>query len=57
MTPREAARVMGLPDDYVLPERATAALKVVGDGVAPPVVSWLARAILEPALLGTRAAA
>lgn len=57
MTPREAARVMGLPDSYALPPRATAALKLIGDGVAPPVVAWLARAVLEPSLLRARAAA
>jgi DNA (cytosine-5)-methyltransferase 1 len=50
MTPRETARLMGLSDDYRLPERATSALKVTGDGVAVPVVSWLARHILEPLL-------
>jgi DNA (cytosine-5)-methyltransferase 1 len=57
MTPREAARVMGLPDDYRLPERPTAALALVGDGVAPPVVAWLAANVLEPALAGAEAAA
>ncbi|NIR60098.1 MAG: DNA cytosine methyltransferase, partial [Gammaproteobacteria bacterium] len=31
MTPRETARLMGLADDYRLPARATAALKVTGD--------------------------
>lgn len=50
--PREAARLMGLSDDYVLPERATAALKLCGDGVAVPVVRWIAERILEPALDG-----
>lgn len=50
LSPREAARAMGLPDDYALPERATAALKLVGDGVSPPVVRWIADTILEPAL-------
>jgi DNA (cytosine-5)-methyltransferase 1 len=57
MTPREAARAMGLPDDYVLPEATTAALKLVGDGVSPPVVRWLAESVLEPALGPARAAA
>jgi DNA (cytosine-5)-methyltransferase 1 len=57
MTAREAARIMGLPDDYRLPPRETAALKLVGDGVAPPVVDWLAREVLEPVLAGARAAA
>lgn len=50
LSPREAARVMGLPDCYALPESVTAALKLVGDGVSPPVVRWIAEAILEPAL-------
>jgi DNA (cytosine-5)-methyltransferase 1 len=41
---------MGLGDDYQLPDRATAALKVTGDGVVVPVVAWLARHVLEPLL-------
>lgn len=57
MTPREAARVMGLPEDYALPARPTAALKLIGDGVCPDVVRWLAAAVLEPALARKRAAA
>jgi len=57
MTAREAARAMGLPDDYALPAGATAALKLIGDGVAPPVVRWLADTLLEPALGGLRRAA
>ncbi|WP_293675993.1 DNA cytosine methyltransferase [uncultured Phenylobacterium sp.] len=55
MTPREAARLMGLPDSYVLPRTTTAALHVAGDGVAVPVVRWLAAELLEP-LLAPRAA-
>jgi DNA (cytosine-5)-methyltransferase 1 len=50
ITSREAARLMGLPDSYILPRAATAALHVAGDGVAVPVVRWLAREILEPLL-------
>lgn len=52
LTPREAARLMGLPDSFGLPSAQTAALKVLGDGVAVPVVRALARQVLEPALLG-----
>jgi DNA (cytosine-5)-methyltransferase 1 len=48
ITPREGARLMGLPDSYRLPARATAALHVVGDGVAVPVVRWLAERLLTP---------
>ncbi len=50
LTPREAARLMGLPDSYRLPATSTAALHVAGDGVAVPVVRWLAQALLEPLL-------
>lgn len=57
MNAREAARVMGAPADYILPDRATDALKLLGDGVSPPVVRWIASEILEPALRARRAAA
>ncbi len=50
LTPREAARLMGLGDDYRLPSGETAALKVLGDGVAVPVVRWLAQGVLEPSI-------
>ncbi len=50
LTPREAARLMGLPETYRLPKAATAALHVAGDGVAVPAVRWLAQEILEPLL-------
>lgn len=52
LTAREAARLMGLPETYRLPKAATAALHVAGDGVAVPVVRWLARELLEPLLGG-----
>jgi DNA (cytosine-5)-methyltransferase 1 len=54
MSGREGARLMGLPDDYVLPKGATGALHVVGDGVAVPVVRFLAERLLEPLLRGSR---
>ena len=50
LTAREAARLMGLPDTYRLPKSTTAALHVAGDGVAAPVVRWLAERLLEPML-------
>ena len=50
LTPREGARLMGLPDSYVLPKGSTAAFHVVGDGVAVPVVRWLSAHLLEPLL-------
>ena len=50
IAPREAARLMGLPDSYALPAATTSALMVAGDGVAVPVVRWLAEQLLEPLL-------
>lgn len=48
ISPREAARLMGLPDSYQLPRSQTAGLQVMGDGVAVPVVRWLAETLLAP---------
>ena len=50
LSPREAARLMGLPDSYRLPPRATAAYHLTGDGVVVPVVAHLARHLFEPLL-------
>jgi DNA (cytosine-5)-methyltransferase 1 len=50
LTTRESARLMGLPDDYPLPRRRDDALKLLGDGVVPPVVRYLAANLLEPLL-------
>lgn len=50
VSPREGARLMGLPDTYILPRSQTAGLQVIGDGVAVPVVRWLAQSLLEPLL-------
>lgn len=45
---REAARLMGLPDSYRLPENYNDAYHLAGDGVAVPVVRHLAETLLEP---------
>jgi DNA (cytosine-5)-methyltransferase 1 len=47
---RETARLMGLPDDYVLPEKYNEAYRMTGDGVVVPVVRHLAAQLLEPLL-------
>jgi DNA (cytosine-5)-methyltransferase 1 len=57
LTAREAARLMGLPDSYALPPGLHAGLHVTGDGVAVPVVRWLAGHILAPVLAGPAAVA
>jgi DNA (cytosine-5)-methyltransferase 1 len=51
LSAREAARLMGLPDQYILPQKYNDAYHLVGDGVAVPVVRHLARYILEPLLM------
>ena len=55
MTPREGARLMGLPESYALPRTGTGAFHVIGDGVAVPVVRWLARHLLQPMVAGDAA--
>lgn len=50
LSPRETARLMGLPDSYHLPEKYNDAYHLAGDGVVVPVVRHLAENILEPAL-------
>lgn len=47
---RETARLMGLDEDYRLPERYNDAYHVTGDGVAVPVVRHIAETILRPVL-------
>ncbi len=48
LTPREAARLMGVPEDYPLPAGQTAGLHLVGDAVCVPVVRWLSHHLLAP---------
>ncbi len=48
LSPREAARLMGAPDHYPLPDSQTAALHLLGDGVCVPVVRWLSNHLLAP---------
>lgn len=55
LSPREAARLMGLPDSYVLPSNYNEAYHLAGDGVAVPAVRFLATYLLEPILDGERA--
>lgn len=57
LTGREAARLMGVDDAYRLPASESAALKLMGDAVAVPVVDALARGLFLPALSGQAEAA
>ena len=53
LSPREAARLMGLPDTYELPQNYNEAYHLAGDGVVVPVVRHIAMNILEPVLAGS----
>ncbi len=48
ISPREAARLMGLPETYKLPLRYNDAYHLLGDGVVVPVVAHLRKHILSP---------
>lgn len=50
LSAREAARLMGLPDSYALPANYNEAYHLAGDGVAVPVVRFIAEHLLEPLL-------
>jgi len=46
LSPREAARLMGVPDSYPLPSKYNDAYHLFGDGLAVPVVRWLNKHLL-----------
>jgi DNA (cytosine-5)-methyltransferase 1 len=50
LSPREAARLMGLPESYILPANATKAYRLSGDGLCVPAVRHLAEQLLRPLL-------
>lgn len=52
LSPREAARLMGVKDSYKLPKSYNDAYKLMGDGLAVPAVSWLEQNILFPLAAG-----
>ena len=55
LSSREAARLMGLSDEYKLPESYNEAYHLAGDGVVVPVVRYLAEHLLEPIVLNSQA--
>lgn len=56
LSPREAARLMGLPDTYRLPSNYNDAYHVAGDGVAVPAVRHLAESLFGPIVQSARKA-
>lgn len=54
LSPREAARLMGLADDYILPDNYNEAYHLAGDGLVAPVARFLAEHLIEPILAKNR---
>ena len=52
LSPREATRLMGLQDFNIPPKNAADAYHAAGDGVAVPVLRFVAANLLEPLLDG-----
>jgi DNA (cytosine-5)-methyltransferase 1 len=48
LTPRECARLMGLPERYRLPANYNDAYHLLGDGVVVPAVRYLSESLLWP---------
>ena len=48
MTPREYARLQGVPDEYPITVNGVKALTGFGDAVCVPAISWIAEYILNP---------
>ena len=49
MTPREYARLQGVPDDYpIQKQKINQALTGFGDAVCVPVIAWIAENALNP---------
>ncbi len=48
MTPREYARLQGVPDEYPIIVDGVQALTGFGDAVCVPVISWIAEHVLNP---------
>src|SRR5208337_4622987 len=51
LSPREAARLMGLPESYILPKNYNEAYHLAGDGLVVPVVGFLGAHMLGPLLV------
>lgn len=48
ISPREMARLMGLDEEYLLPDRYNETYHLLGDGVVVPVVAHLRAHLLDP---------
>jgi len=48
LSPRESAKLMGLPDTFILPKKPNEAYHLTGDGVVVPIVAHLERHLFRP---------
>jgi len=48
MTPREYARLQGVPDSFILPNDITKSIFGLGDAVCVPAISWIDENIISP---------
>jgi DNA (cytosine-5)-methyltransferase 1 len=55
LSSREAARLMGLPDSYVLPVTSSKAYKLCGDGLCVPVIRHIAEHLVQRLLMAADA--
>ena len=53
LTPRECARLMGFPDDFVIPVSDTQSYKQFGNSIAVPMVGEVAR-LMKPIILSAK---
>lgn len=54
LSPREAASLMGLSPEFILPTTYNESFRLIGDGVVPQVVRFLADRLLEPLAIHAR---
>ena len=50
MTPREYARLQGVPESYLLPKNEIQSYFAMGDAVCVPAISWIAEKVLKQIL-------
>ncbi len=55
MTPREYARLQGVPDNFFISKNGVQALTGFGDAVCVPVINWITQYALNPLLDACRA--
>lgn len=55
LSTKEAARLMGVPENYPIPANYNDGYHLFGDGLVVPAVAWLGRHLFQPVLKRSRA--